>query len=85
LRKQVLIDYSKVIELDFSSYHLNLLYALEGIVPPHGDLYTIPGFEHLRPYVKKSMLIIFNTRGKRAAYEAIRKEVPRGELEDWEI
>ena len=86
LRNFILIDGKETIELDYSCLHLTLIYAINGIESPAGDLYKIDGIstEH-RGIIKKAFNIAINSNNKKSAILAINEsrkeiEVERGIL-----
>lgn len=48
-----------VVDLDFGSMFIQLAYCRQGIVPPTGDLYAVPGLEDHRKAVKSLMVSLF--------------------------
>jgi hypothetical protein len=48
-----------VADLDFASMFIQLAYCREGVAPPEGDLYAIPGLEAHRKAVKRTMVSLF--------------------------
>ena len=76
LRKNITIDGKSTIELDYSCLHLSMLYGLEGMIPPAGDLYALPGIDsHFRPIIKKAVNIAINAKNETSATQAIREEI----------
>lgn len=76
LRKNITIDGKSTVELDYSCLHLSMLYGLEGMIPPAGDLYALPGIDgHFRPIIKKAVNIAINARNETSAMQAIREEI----------
>lgn len=53
------IDGEPVVDLDFASMFIQLAYCLQGLQPPSGDLYAIPGLEEHRKAVKSLMVSLF--------------------------
>ena len=80
LRQYILIDGKETVELDYGCLHITMLYALEKIPIPAGDLYNIAGIssEH-REIIKKSFNIILNCSNKKEAMQAI--EMDRRKIE----
>ncbi|TSK08708.1 MAG: hypothetical protein FPO08_05235 [Geobacter sp.] len=77
-RKFIRIDNRYVEELDYSCLHPTLLYLEEGLPVPEGDLYEVPGFPpEARKFLKVSMNIILNTKGRDSAKKAIRQDQRR--------
>lgn len=76
----ILIDGKPTVELDYSCLHIAILYALEGITPPEGDLYKVAGIssEH-RKIVKKAFNIAINSKDEKSALLAINES--RREIE----
>lgn len=78
LRKYILIDNQATIELDYSGFHIALLYAIEGIDyfkdDQNRDPYYVQGWE--RDDVKLLLQIVLNTSEKNAipAYNEARED-----------
>lgn len=74
-RKYITIDGKSTVELDYSCLHLSMLYGLENLTPPAGDLYALPGIDScFRPVIKKAVNIAINAENETAAMQAIREE-----------
>jgi hypothetical protein len=81
LRQYILIDGKETVELDYSCLHITLLYALEGIKPPTGDLYSVIGISgEYRDIIKKSFNIAINAPNTKSAVLAINEYLR--EIED---
>lgn len=70
-RRDILIDGKPTVELDFTAYHINMLYAWEGHEPLQDDAYTVAHYP--REVVKQCFLISLNLKsgdpkGALAAY-----------------
>jgi len=74
LRPYIRIDGQKTAEVDFSAYHIRMLYHREGI-EYEKDPYLVCGGEGLRNTFKAVGLIAINARDERSAYGAIREEL----------
>ena len=75
-RKFIRVDNHIVHELDYSCLHPTLLYLEEGLPVPDGDLYEVLGFPlEARPFLKRSMSIILNTKDRASAKRTIRSEL----------
>jgi hypothetical protein len=86
-RDDLLISEEQVAELDYGQMALRLLYAEVDVVPPAGDLYSLPGLEEYRDGVKtiiqsalfsekQQMRMPQGVRGKfpeRISYEDVKK------------
>ena len=70
LRQFILIDGKPTVELDFSAYHILMLYHLKGIDYPD-DPYTACGGPEMRKAFKIASLIGINAPSIRKAYRAI--------------
>lgn len=76
-RKYITIDGKPTVELDYSCLHLSMLYGLEGMIPPEGDLYNLVGMDcKYRPIIKKAVNIAINAKDERSTIQAIRQEYP---------
>ncbi|MFH1811031.1 MAG: hypothetical protein ABIJ09_19985 [Pseudomonadota bacterium] len=73
-RRHILINGEPCVELDYSSLHVRMLYAMRGLVLQH-DPYEIDGHPGLRPLGKFMILILLNARGKIQALKAFHKKV----------
>ncbi|MBX4864298.1 hypothetical protein HJA86_31105 [Rhizobium bangladeshense] len=58
-RHLLTIDGEPVVDLDFASMFIQLAYCRQGLQPPSGDLYAIPGLEEHRRAVKSLMVSLF--------------------------
>lgn len=75
-RGSLLIDGCLVEELDFSGFHIRMLYALKGIDLGDRDPYTINGLDKsLRPLLKVALLILINATGYKGTIAAIKDEI----------
>lgn len=75
-RRYITIDGKSTVELDYSCLHLSMLYGLDGIIPPAGDLYALPGIDsYFRPVIKKAVNIAINAENETSAMQAIRVEM----------
>lgn len=77
LRKYLVIDGKKTIEIDFNSLHINMLYHMEGKVPPSNP-YIYTGTK--RKIVKKVGLIAINARNRRATTGASKKHFNENDI-----
>lgn len=67
------INRKPIVELDYSGMHIALLYKLEGISCPVGDLYDA-GFKYPRSAVKDALLKMINAKDAIACLRAISAE-----------
>lgn len=70
MRKQILIDGEETVELDYSGFHPRLLYRMNGLEVPEGDLYDIPevaGSKEMRKVVKLVFLVALNAKNRKAS------------------
>ncbi|EJB04812.1 hypothetical protein Rleg9DRAFT_3671 [Rhizobium leguminosarum bv. trifolii WSM597] len=58
-RYRLTIGGEPVVDLDFMSMFVQLAYCRQGVEPPSGDLYAIPGLEEHRKAVKELMVSLF--------------------------
>ena len=77
-REFIKINDKDVVELDYSGLHVNMLYAMEKLPMPEGDVYYLDGYsndEKFRKLVKQMLLIMVNCSDREAARKAIHKAV----------
>lgn len=83
------INGERVASLDFSSLNPRLLYAMEGVEAPAGDLYTIPGLEAYRRGLKRLFnALLFDEKERRAKLKRTPEEIGAGVVlfpPDWSI
>jgi len=73
------LNQKDTVEVDWSSLHPAMLYALDGLPIPVEDLYFLPGITLERGVIKEIMLIILNTESQTGAVAAINKNL-KGKL-----
>jgi hypothetical protein len=76
MRSFIRIDDRPTLELDFSAYHIRMLYHHEGIDYAE-DPYTKPGGMEMRDIFKAVGLVAINAVSPQSAYGAIRQELDR--------
>ena len=81
VRKKILINDFRTVELDFSGLHINIAYALEGLSPLTTDPYDVKLVfnvpkEEQRELVKSLSSICFNAQNEKKAFRAFRREQP---------
>ena len=86
MRKKILINDFRTVELDFSGLHINIAYALEGHSLDFQDPYELPLLlsndkQEQRKWVKSLVLMAFNAASERKAFQAFRNEQQVGSLE----
>ena len=86
MRKKILINDFRTVELDFSGLHINIAYALEGHSLEFQDPYELPLLlsndkQEQRKWVKSLVLMAFNAASERKAFQAFRNEQQVGSLE----
>lgn len=74
LRPLIQINGQPTIELDFSAYHILMLYHMEGI-DYQDDPYTVCEGPEMRATYKTVALVSINAKDNRSAYGAIREEL----------
>jgi hypothetical protein len=74
-RSLICIDGKATVELDYSAYHLTMLYNRRGLP---GKDYGSSG--EIREFRKKACLIMLNAKLKEEAIRAIRREVNKGKI-----
>jgi hypothetical protein len=72
LRKYILIDGEPTVEVDYSGFHIRMLYHRDGI-DYRDDPYIMPGEEAFRKAYKSVALVAINADGPREAVGAIRE------------
>lgn len=73
-RATIRIDNCRTVELDFSSFHISMLYALEGR-QISGDPYHAVAPTSLRPVVKKLLLTVLNASSTGEAANSMTNQV----------
>ena len=73
-RKTIRIDNCRTVELDYNSFHISMLYALEG-KQISGDPYSSVASRALRPVVKKLLLTVLNASSIREAASSMVNQV----------
>lgn len=74
MRRHITIDGEKTVEIDYSCLHLSMLYGLEGLRPPSGDLYQLEGIGlGYRKVIKKAVNIAINAESDISTMQAIRE------------
>lgn len=75
-RPDITIDGDCTVELDYSCLHIFMLYCLEGIQPPAGDLYNLKGISPVfRSLIKIAVNIALNAENETKAKQAILQEI----------
>ena len=85
MRKNILINDFRTVELDFSGLHINVAYALEGASLELQDPYEVPllvsnNKDEQRKWVKSLALMAFNAAEEKKAFQAFRSAQPKGSL-----
>lgn len=73
-RRCLTIEGQPVAELDYANLHPRMCYAKVGLLPPHGDVYDVPGFPKqngYRPIVKTLLNCLINASSERKAVGAL--------------
>ena len=79
-RKYIRLDDKHVVECDYSGLHINMLYAMEKLQMPKGDVYKLKGYsndETFRRFVKQLLLIMVNADSRETVRKAIHSSVHR--------
>jgi len=86
LRHRIIINNQKVVECDYSSMSIHILYAMEGI--NYGlkgkDAYTLPDYDDdkkTRNLLKKLLLSVLNARTVRRAFISLKYEIEDNPLD----
>ncbi|NMD85682.1 hypothetical protein HF882_03705 [Victivallis vadensis] len=75
-RRTILIDNRPTVELDFDSFHISMLYALEGIQLNH-DPYDTVAPREMRPIIKKLLLTVLNADSESATVQSMRNQISK--------
>lgn len=70
VREHILIDGQETVELDYSGFHPRMLYRMNHLEVPEGDLYDIPevgGSKAMRKVVKRVFLVALNAKNRKAS------------------
>ena len=73
-RAKIIINNSPIVEVDFSAFHLNMLYNLTG-KQFSGDPYSQVHRPEIRPILKVLCLIVINLENKSKALKALREQI----------
>lgn len=79
-RKYIKINDKDVVELDYSGLHINMLYAMEKLPMPKGDVYHLENYNNtdiFRDFIKQLLLIMVNSKDQDSTRQAIHKAVHR--------
>lgn len=75
-RRDLMIDGKTTVELDYSCLHIFMLYCIEGLKPPAGDLYNLKGIDtQFRPLIKIAVNIALNAENEKKAKQAIHDKI----------
>ena len=74
-RAKITINGSPVIEVDYSAYHLNMIYNLTGKQFDEDPYTRVLDIPEARPILKLVCLIAINSQNKSQALKALRKEI----------
>lgn len=75
-RRTILIDNRPTVELDFDSFHISMLYALERIQLNH-DPYDTVAPREMRPIIKKLLLTVLNADSESATVQSMRNQISK--------
>jgi len=67
-----------VVEADFSGLHINMLYAMDKLPMPEGDVYNLPGYsnsEVFRDFVKRFLLVMLNSKDRADVRDVLHNDV----------
>jgi hypothetical protein len=84
-RKSITINDMPIWEADYKGLHINMLYAMEKLPMPEGDVYYLDGYSNdstFRRFVKRMLLIMVNTDDREKVRQALHEEVHRGNPEN---
>ena len=77
-RKFIRVEGKDVVEVDYSGFHINMLYAMDGLDMHTGDVYKLPGYSNskvFRDFVKTMLLAMVNSDSRELTRKALHKEV----------
>jgi hypothetical protein len=77
-RKYIRLNDKDVVELDFSGLHINMLYAIEKLPMPEGDVYYLDEYSNtqiFRDFVKKLLQAVINAPNREKARKSLHKAV----------
>ncbi|PKN42167.1 MAG: hypothetical protein CVU60_08080 [Deltaproteobacteria bacterium HGW-Deltaproteobacteria-18] len=81
-RKRAIMGGHPTVTLDFKAIHLHICYALQGLMPPTGDLYVLDVQDFRREIAKTMALIVINCKDMKSAKLAMRKHSSK---EGWNL
>jgi hypothetical protein len=77
-RKYIRLNDKDVVELDYSGLHINMLYAMEKLPVPKGDVYHLSGYSNdatFREFVKKLLQAVVNAPDREKARKGLHADV----------
>jgi hypothetical protein len=79
-RKYIRLNDKDIVELDYSGLHINMLYAIEKLPMPEGDVYKLDGYSNddtFREFVKKLLQAMINAPDRDKARKGLHEDVHR--------
>jgi hypothetical protein len=77
-RKSITINDQTIYEADYKGLHINMLYAMEKLPMPEGDVYHLDGYSNdstFRKFVKRMLLVMVNADSPEKVRQALQAEV----------
>lgn len=77
-RKYIRINGKHVVECDYSGLHINMLYGMDKLPMPEGDVYYLEGYSNddvFRKFVKRMLLVMVNASDRESVRKALHEEV----------
>jgi hypothetical protein len=77
-RKSITINDQTIYEADWKGLHINMLYAMEKLPMPEGDVYYLDGYSNdstFRKFVKRMLLVMVNADSREKVRQALQAEV----------
>ena len=76
--KYIRLNDKDIVELDYSGLHINMLYAIEKLPMPEGDVYKLDGYSNddtFREFVKKLLQAMINAPNREKARRGLHEDV----------